>query len=325
MRRALRRLAFYALAAFTAVTLNFLFPRLMPGDPASALLARFQGQLQPEALAALREAFGFSHAPLHRQYAEYLAHVARGDLGISIVYFPAPVTSVISTGLFWTLLLAGASVLVSFALGSLLGAWAAWRRGGWLDTLLAPALVLVGAFPYFWLAMLALYVFGLELGWFPLRHAYDGRPAATAAFGWSVLRHLALPGACVVLASAGGWMLGMRNAMIGVLGEDYVRLAQAKGLPSRRIVLAYAARNALLPNVTALGMALGFVFSGSLLTEIVFSYPGLGYLLMQAVRGQDFPLMQGLFLIITFAVLGANLLVDLLYAWLDPRSRTRSA
>lgn len=132
-----------------------------------------------------------------------------------------------------------------------------------------------------------------------------------------------LPAGTIVLVSIGGWLLGMRNMMITTLAEDYITMAEAKGLSQRRIMFTYAARNALLPNITAFGMALGFILSGALLTEIVFSYPGLGYQLLQAVRNLDYPLMQGLFLMITFAVLGANLLVDLLYVRLDPRVRTQ--
>lgn len=324
MSYVLRRLAFYLLAAWASITLNFVIVRLAPGDPATTLLARFRGELRPEAVQALRAAFGLTDEPMAQQYATYVSHLLRGDLGISIAFFPATVADVMGGGLLWTLWLAGAAVVVSFVLGSALGVVAAWRRGGWLDSVLPPALALLGAFPYFWLAMLLLFVFGFSLGWFPLRHAYDDllQPALSAAFVRSVLEHAVLPAGAVVLASLGGWMLAMRNTMIGVLGEDYVTLARAKGLSERRVILDYAARNALLPNVTSFGMALGFVLSGSLLTEVVFSYPGLGYLLVLAVRNQDYPLMQGLFLSITLGVLGANWLVDLLYSRLDPRTRS---
>jgi peptide/nickel transport system permease protein len=184
-------------------------------------------------------------------------------------------------------------------------------------------LVFLGAFPYFWLAMVALYVFGFTLGWFPLGHAYgdDLTPGFTPVFLADVLSHAALPVATVVIVTLGGWLLSMRNTMISVLSSDYVNLARARGLAPGKVVLRYAARNALLPSVTGFGMALGYVLGGSLLTEIVFSYPGQGYLLVQAVRNQDYPLMQGIFLVITLAVLGANWLVDLVYLWLDPRTR----
>ncbi|MCX5732467.1 MAG: ABC transporter permease [Deltaproteobacteria bacterium] len=326
MRFILQRLGFYLLAAWAALTLNFFLPRLMPGDPATSLFARFRGQLRPEAMQALREAFGLTSEPLVGQYFTYLGHVLRGDFGVSVAYFPSPVSTIIGTGLLWTMFLAGTAVVVSFVLGTLLGVAAAWWRGGWMDTILPPALALLGAFPYFWLAMVALYVFGFQLAWFPLGHAYadDLTPGMNLPFLASVLRHAALPVGTVVVATLGGWMLSMRNTMVSVLGSDYVNLARAKGLPPSRVVLRYAARNALLPSVTGFGMALGFVLGGSLLTEIIFSYPGQGYLLLQAVQSQDYPLMQGIFLVITLAVLGANWLVDIAYLWLDPRTREGS-
>jgi peptide/nickel transport system permease protein len=326
LRYLLERLGFYALAAWAALTLNFFLPRLMPGDPATALFARFRGRLAPEAMQALRETFGLTDAPLLAQYFTYLGHVLRGDFGVSVAYFPSPVSQVIGTGLVWTIFLAGTALLLSFALGTLLGILAAWQRRGWVDTWLPSTLVFLGAFPYFWLAMVVLYVLGFVLGWFPLGHAYgdDLRPSFSLPFLADVLRHAALPIGTVVLATLGGWMLSMRNTMIAELGSDYVNLARAKGLAPSRVMLRYAARNALLPNVTGFGMALGFVLGGSLLTEIVFSYPGQGYLLVQAVRNQDYPLMQGIFLVITLAVLGANWLVDLALLWLDPRTREAS-
>jgi peptide/nickel transport system permease protein len=325
LRHLLKNLGLYALAAWASLTLNFLIPRMMPGDPASAMFARFAGQLQPEAIDALRAAFGFTNEPLPQQYVTYLAHMFQGDLGLSVAYFPATVTEVIATGLGWTLFLSGFAVIISFALGSLLGVIATWRRGGWLDSTLPPVLSFLAAFPYFWLAMMLLYGLGFTLGAFPLRHAYSDMlaPALSGEFLLSVAEHMVLPATSIVIASLGGWMLGMRSTMVGVLSEDYISLANAKGLSQTRIMFHYAARNALLPNITGFGMAIGFVLSGSLLTEIVFSYPGQGYLLIQAVRNQDYPLMQGIFLTITLAVLGANLLVDILYVWLDPRTRAR--
>lgn len=323
MSHLLRRLGFYLLSAWVSLTINFLLPRLAPGDPASALQLRFQGRLEPEALEAMKRAFGYVDAPLSSQYGSYLAALSRGELGTSVSYFPEPVTSVIGEGLSWTVFLSGASVLVSFILGSLLGAWLAFRRGSWLDSIVPPVLTFVGAFPYFWLAMLLLYAFGFTLDWLPVRHAYADHlePGFTLEFSASVLRHAFLPALSIVLTSLGAWVLSMRSNLMATLAEDYVLLAVAKGLSPSRVLSRYAVRSAILPSLTTFGMALGFVLSGSLLAEIVFSYPGQGYLLYQAVKNQDYPLMQGLFLTITLAVLLANFLVDIATFLLDPRLR----
>jgi peptide/nickel transport system permease protein len=323
MRYLLRRLGFYAIAAWASLTLAFVLPRLMPGDPASAIFARFKGKLRPEAMAALRAALGFTDGSPWHQYGSYLSHLARGDLGLSISHFPAPVSTVIGRALGWTLLMGGVAVTFSFALGTVLGVLAAGRRGRWLDAVLPPVLSFVGAFPYFWLAMLMLFFAGFTAGWFPLGHAYDSGMTMhdTAAFLGSVARHAVLPAATVVLATIGGWILAMRNTTLRTLADDHVLLARAKGMAPRRVLFRYAARGALLPNVAAFGLELGFVLSGSVLTEIVFSYPGTGSLLVGAVQSLDYPLLQGLFLVLTFAVLGANWLVDLVSTALDPRLR----
>jgi peptide/nickel transport system permease protein len=317
------RLAFYVVAAWAAITLNFLVPRLMPGDPTTVMAGRMSASASAEQIAAMRKAFGASDAPMYAQYVDYLGDLAQGDLGRSTSQYPARVSDVIASGLVWTLALGGIAVILSFALGTTLGALAAWRRAGWLDAVLPPVLALSGAFPYFWLAMLALHLFGFSLGWAPLRHAYCDHlePSLSLRFVVDVLQHAVLPALTIIVATVGGWLLSMRNAMIGVLGTEQITLARAKGLPPGRVLWAYAARNAILPNLTSFGMALGFVLGGSLLTEVVFSYPGTGYLLIQAVRAQDYPLMQGLFLAITLAVLAANFLVDLATLALDPRTR----
>ncbi|HEY0734087.1 MAG TPA: ABC transporter permease [Herpetosiphonaceae bacterium] len=324
MRFILRRLGFYLLAAWASLTINFFLPRLIPGDPASTIIAGSRGQMRPEQIQQLREALGLSDAPVIQQYFTYLSHVMRGDFGISFSSFPSPVTTVIGTGLVWTVLLGGAALIISFLLGNLIGVVASWRRGGLLDTTLPPLLVLIGAFPPFFLALMALFFLGLRMGWFPLRHAYSDAiaPGWNFTFVGSVVRHLLLPAITIVLVSIGGWVLGMRNTMIGVLAEDYITMAEAKGLSQREVMFKYAARNALLPSVTAFGMALGFVLSGQILIETIFSYPGLGYLLVKSVTSLDYPLMQGLFLMITFAVLAANFIVDVVYTRLDPRVRT---
>jgi peptide/nickel transport system permease protein len=321
-----RRLGFYLLAAFLALTINFFLVRLMPGDPASIMLARFRGQLQPEAIAALRQTFGLTDAPLYQQFLTYLSHAMRGDFGISTSFFPSSVSVVILQAMGWTFLLAGIGLVVSFGVGSLLGIFAAWRRGGVVDSWVTPVLVFTGSFPYFWLAMLLVYILGFKLDILPTSHAYgDGHiPNWSPEFIFDVMEHLLLPCLAIVLANVGGWILNMRNAMIGTLSSEYLSLAQLKGLKNRTMMLRYAARNALLPNITGFGMAVGYVLAGSMLTEIVFSYPGQGYLLVQAVRNHDYPLMQGLFFYITVAVLSANWMVDIAYLWLDPRTRSES-
>ena len=323
MQYLLRRIGFYLIAGFASITLNFFLPRLMPGDPASVIFGRFQGRMRPEEIDAMRKAYGLSDEPLLTQYFDYLGALLHGDLGTSISAFPAPVTEIIRVSLSWTLLLGITALVISFTVGTMLGMLGAWKRGGPFDSIVPPFFSFIGAFPYFFLAILALYFVGFQWGWLPLRHAYSDRlsPEWSLEFAASVAEHLILPAGTIILVSIGGWILAMRNTMIGTISEDYVVMAEAKGLSERRVMYRYAARNALLPNITGFGMAFGFIVSGALLTEVVFSYPGLGNQLIIAVRNLDYPLMQGIFLMITFAVLIANLMVDILYVRLDPRVR----
>ena len=320
----LKRLGYYLLAFWASVTLNFLLPRLMPGDPVSRMFARSGARLTQTQALQLRRLFGLDDAPLWQQYLRYLKSILTGDLGVSISRFPAPVSEVIGSQIGWTVLLGGVALVIAAGAGSLLGILAAWRRGGVADSILVPLLVFLGSFPYFWLAMGALYLLGMGLGWFPLRHAYTAGSIvdwSSPAFLADVAKHLALPALTIVAVSLGGWALGMRNTMIATASQDYILLAEAKGLTRSWIMLRYAARNAMLPTVTSIGMSLGFIVGGSMLTEVVFAYPGIGYQLFSAVGALDYPLMQGIFLTITVAVLAANLLVDLVYVRLDPRVR----
>jgi peptide/nickel transport system permease protein len=324
MRFVLKRLGFYLIAAWAALTLNFILPRTMPGDPATTLFASFRGQLRPAQLESLKKAYGLSNAPLWQQYLQYIGSVFHGDFGISLSHFPEPVLAVIGTAIRWTVLLGVVSLLLSFVIGTALGAIGAWRRGRTLDSVMPPVLMFIGSFPHFFLALIILFVLGLTLNWFPHNHAYDDfiTPSLSLGFVGSVLYHLVLPAGTIVIVAIASWMIRTRNTMIGILSEDYLMVAEAKGLSQLRILVRYAARNAMLPNITAFGMDLGFILSGQLLTEIVFSYPGLGYQLLQAVQTLDYPLMQALFLMITVTVLAANLIVDVLYVRLDPRART---
>ena len=318
-----RRIGLYVITAIVAITINFFIPRLMPGNPALAVIGKAQAQESKAAIEALEIQYGVrTKTGMWGQYTHYWDLLLHGNLGTSLNNYPAGVGSLLRAALPWTLGLVGTATVLSFALGTLLGTLAAWRRGTWLDNLL-PAMTFFQAAPYFFVAILAVALFGNKLGWFPLSQGYDTttvNPGWNSAFIWSVLDHAVLPALTIVLASAAGWMIGMRNMMITTMDEDYVLLAQAKGLPKSRVI-ANAARNALLPNVSGFSLAIGFVVSGALLTEIVFSYPGVGMLLFNGVTSDDYPVLQGVFLIITFAVLLANLAADFVYAFLDPRIR----
>jgi len=319
-----RRIVFYAIAGFAGITINFLIPRLMPGNPVQLIVAQAQGRIDPRAVASLQQQLGFVDGPLIDQYLLYLRSIVTFDFGPSIMGFPVPVTQVIVTSLRWTLILAGIASVMSFCMGTFLGVLASWRRGGRIDSILLPISSVIGAFPYFWIALIAVYILGFELDIFPSSHAYDTAISpdwGSPDFLWSVVYHLMLPLATVVFTAFGGWMLGMRNNMIGVLAQDYIVMAEAKGLSDRRVMLTYAARNAILPSLTAFGMSFVFVINGLLFTEIVFSYPGMGYTLLRAINSRDYPVMQGIFLMLTAVMMLANLIVDMSYVLLDPRAR----
>ncbi|MER5630955.1 ABC transporter permease [Streptomyces nitrosporeus] len=323
MKYVLQRAVFYAATAWAAITINFLIPRLMPGDPVEALMSRYQGQLDTSAIASLKALFGLDeNQSLWEQYTGYWSHLLDGDLGLSFTFFPTPVGEVISQSLPWTLALVGVTTLISFLLGTGIGVYSGWRRGSWLDGLL-PVTTFISAIPYFWLGLIAIALFAVEWQIFPAAGGYDN--SLVPAFDWpfvsSALYHGVLPGVTIVLSAVAGWILGMRNMMVTVSSEDYVTVAHAKGLSERRVMFSYAARNAVLPNISGFALSLGFIVGGTLLVEMVFSYPGIGYQLFQAVGAKDYPLMQGVFLIITLSVLAANLLADMAYALLDPRTR----
>jgi peptide/nickel transport system permease protein len=327
MRLLIRRLEFFVITLWAALTINFFLPRLMPGDPVEAMMAHFKGRINPQIRHALSEAFGINNqAPLPVQYRTYIRDTATGQFGTSFTFFPDPVIHVVLVALPWTLGLVGMATIISFVLGTLIGMLAAWRRGGALDSLLPPLFVLVSAFPYFWIGLLCLYLFSLTLNWLPTGFAYDqgSAPELSLDFVGQVVAHAILPGLTIVITAVGGWILTMRNNMITTLAEDYIKMARAKGLSSWRIMLQYAGRNAVLPNLTGFAMSLGFVISGALLVEIVFTYPGVGFVLLRSVQNEDYPLMQALFLLITLAVLVAVLVSDVLTVWLDPRTREPS-
>jgi len=321
-----RRLVFYLVAAWVALTINFFIPRLMPGNAVESVLAKFPN-LQPSAYRALEALLGVGHpGSIWHQYWAYLGDILHLNFGTSVADYPAQVSTLLAETLPWTIILVGTATVIAFFVGTALGIAAGWRHGGGLDRAL-PGLMFLQAIPYFFFALLLLELLALKLHVFPIAQGYSEGliPGWHWDFIGSAIYHSLLPALTIVLASIAGWMLQMRNVMITTIGEDYVVAAQAKGLPNRRVIFSYAARNALLPQLQGFGLAVGFVVSGALVMEIVFSYPGIGLLLLTAVTSDDYPLMQAIFLVITFAVLLANLIVDLVIVFVDPRVRIREA
>jgi peptide/nickel transport system permease protein len=320
-----RRLGLYLVTAWAAITINFFIPRMMPGNPVELLVSRLSqnGPVSPGLYHSLAVAFGLNtNSSLITQYFQYWGELFHGDLGLSITYYPSTVTSVIATALPWTIGLVGTATVIAFIVGTVIGTLAAWRRGSWLDVAL-PSTAFLQAMPYFLVGLVAIEIFGVKLGWLPISGGYT--PGLSTSFSGSFLAsassHALLPGATIVLTSMAGWMVGQRNVMITTLDQDYVLVAQAKGISQRRVMIMYAARNAILPNFASFAQALGFVVSGALLVELVFSYPGIGFVLLNAVNNEDYPLIEAIFLIIVLAVLAANFIADLVYVGLDPRAR----
>ena len=317
-----RRFLVLLLTGWAALTLNFILPRLMPGNPIEAMLARYQGKLSPQAVGALEIQFGLNtHESKIAQYFTYLGHTVTGNLGTSISYFPTKVSSIIGSSLPWTLGLVGFAVVVAFIVGTAIGAAAGFRRGSRFDSIAVPFGVMLSAMPVFWISLLALYFLAFRLGWFPVAGGIGGTQSISISGIGSIINHAALPAITLTVVSIGTWILLMRNSTVSVLGEDYIKFGRAKGLPERVVAYHYAARNAILPQFTAFALAIGFVVAGAIFTEYVFSYPGIAYYLLEAVLSLDYPLIQGIFLVIVVAVLIANFLADILYVFLDPRIR----
>jgi peptide/nickel transport system permease protein len=328
MRYLLRRIGFYLVALWAAVTVNFVIPRLMPGNPILAYLGKIQAEhVNPEQIKALGQLFNVNPTvPVWQQYFDYLGSILRGQLGLSLSNSLTPVSTIMAQGIPWTLYLVGMSIVISFIVGTLIGIFIAWRRGSWYDTAIPPILIFAQAAPYFWVALGLVYVFALRSSWFPIQGGYDifsfkTGPVFSLGFFGSVLYYSILPIFTLVLGSLAQWVLLMRNTMVTTLGEDYILMARAKGLPDRRTMFNYAARNSILPSITSFSISVGLVFSGALLTEIVFNYPGIGTYLFNGVLQEDYPLIEACFLFVAVAVLVANFLSELLYAVLDPRVR----
>ncbi|WP_159655690.1 ABC transporter permease [Vibrio atypicus] len=320
----LRRLSFYLVALLVAATLNFIIPRAMPGDPVTMMFANASVQVTPERIAAMKELLGFVDGGLFVQYIAYMKNILSWELGTSIQFYPLSVNKLLGGAFGWSLFLAGSAVVLSFALGSILGIFAAWKRGSKYDAFVTPGMLIIQAVPQVVIAMLALFIFAIGLKWFPTGYAYTAGtiPDWTSwEFYKDVAYHAVLPLFCASIIQIGGFLVNMRNNMINLLGEDYITMAKGKGLSENRVVFNYAARNALLPSVTALSMSLGMAIGGQLIIEIIFNYPGLGTVLLNAIHARDYQVLQGQLIIMTMFMLSFNLIADMLYVVLDPRLR----
>src|SRR3954468_12003196 len=326
MRWFARRLGFYVFAIWVALTINFLLPRLMPGDPIGGLLQHLtpaQISANPGIVQEFATLLGGTDNSIWQDYVTYLGRIVHFDFGISTSNYPTPVSEVVGRTLPYSLFLVGVAFLLSFVIGIAIGMVAAWRRGRAVDNLVVPTLMALSALPAFFTALLGLYLFGLKLHWFPIQHAYDSdiEPGLSWGFMSSAFRHAQLPILVIVTAFIGGWMLNMRTVMINTIGEDYVLMAQAKGLKDRRVMTRYAARNAILPPLNGFAPLFASAIGGLVFVEFVFSYPGAGLTLQQAVLGNDYPLAQALLLVFSVCVIFANLLMDIVNLILDPRLR----
>ena len=327
MRFFLRRLAFYVFAVWVALTLNFLLPRLMPGDPIGGVLQRLspsQIQSNPGIIKTYEALLGGGNTSIWHDYVAYLHRIVHLDFGVSTSNYPAHVSEVVGRVLPYSIFLVGVAFLIAFGLGITLGMFAAWRRGGGFDTVVVPTFMALSAFPAFFTGLIAVYFLGLKLNWFPIQHAYDSGlvPGFDWAFLSSAFRHSQLPILVIVAAFTGGWVLNMRTVMINTIGEDYVTMAHAKGLRDRRVMTRYAGRNAILPPLNGFAAQFAGAVGGLVFIEYVFSYPGAGLTLQQAALGNDYPLTQALLLVFAFCVIGANFVMDMLNVLLDPRVRS---
>jgi peptide/nickel transport system permease protein len=322
----LRRLGIFFLTVWLAATVNFFLPRLGGGDPVRQQLvqqAAMGGSIQTglEGMIAIYdEKFGLNR-PLWKQYLTYLGDTAQFDFNYSITNYPRTVLSIIRESLPWTLGLLGTSILISWLIGTLIGAFMGWPRSPRLLHFLMPPLLSLNAIPFFVLGLVLVYVFAFRLGWFPLLYGYKPGtfPHWNASFARDVLYHAVLPGLSIILVSIGGWATSMRAMVVTTTGEDYVTYADAKGLKNSTIFRRYAIRNALLPQTTALALALGQMIAGTIIVEVIFSYPGIGKQLFSAIRGSDYFLVQGIVFMVILAIGLATLILDLIYPLLDPR------
>lgn len=321
----LRRIGMFLLVVFVTATINFFVPRLAPGNPIGAITSRMAGastgiENGKEMFDAYRTRFGLDQ-PLYIQYAKYMWNTLHLDFGQSLSAYPADVSDIILPAIGWSLGLIGVSVLFTFAFGIAVGALLAWKGTPELVRAVLPITLIGGVLPYYLLGMLLLYAFAFSTKLLPTSGAVDSGIAHDLSWPYiaSVLRHAILPAASIVLTSLGSFALTMRGLMVNTIGEDYMLLADAKGLPKRRILWWYAVRNAIPPQLTHLAIALGYVVSGAILVEIVFSYPGLGYQLWQSIVNSDYTVIQAITLVLAVSVGLSVLIIDLIYPRLDPR------
>jgi len=317
------KLGWFAITFVFAFLLNFILPRLMPGDPVAAIVARqAQGMSNSTGIQAIyeqyTELFGTTK-PLYEQFFIYVKNVMRGDFGFSFSQYPRTVADVIGSAIWWTLVLQLPAIIVGWTLGNILGALAAYLKGGF-DKVLMPGALFISSFPPFGMAVILMVVFAVQLRWFPTSGGYgfDLIPSLTPNFMGSMFVHYQLPFWSIVLILIGGQAIGMRSMSIYELNSDYVKFSRFMGIKDRKIV-AYVFRNAMLPQVTGLALAIGTMVGGALVAEIIFSYPGLGTTLLNGVMGQDYPLISATTLIITMMVLIANLTLEFVYGFIDPR------
>ncbi len=325
----LNKLGWFLVTLVCAFILNFVLPRLMPGDPVAAIVARMaQGMSDATGVQAIyqqyTELFG-TNKPMHEQFFIYVRNVLRGDFGFSFSQYPRTVVDALKSSILWTIALQFPAIIVGWLLGNTLGALAAYLKGGF-DKVIMPLSIFASNFPAFGMAIIFMVIFGVMLEWFPTSGGYgfDLIPSFSWKFIWSVIVHYQLPFWSIVVIAIGGQAIGMRSMAIYELNADYVKFARFMGIKDRKII-GYVFRNAMLPQITGLALSIGTMVGGALIAEIVFSYPGLGYTILNGVMGQDYPLISATTLIITVMVLSANFIIEILYGVIDPRIKAAQA
>jgi peptide/nickel transport system permease protein len=325
----LNKLAWFLVTFVFAFILNFILPRLMPGDPVAGIVAKLaQGMTNTTGIQAIyqqyADLFG-TNKPLLTQFFLYVRNVVHGNFGFSFSQYPRTVVDVLKSSIWWTVALQFPAIIVGWLIGNILGALAAYIKKGF-DNVIMPVSILLSNFPAFGMAVILMVIFGVTLKLFPTSGGYgfDMIPNASWKFVWSVIVHYQLPFWSIVLIAIGGQAIGMRSMSIYELNADYVKYSRYLGIPDRKIV-GYVFRNAMLPQVTGLALSIGTMVGGALVAEIIFSYPGLGYTLLNAVMGGDYPLISYATLIITVMVLSANFLIEIVYGLIDPRIKAAQA